>query len=496
MFRAEPNRWREVTLLAGAKSARGTPFAAWLLAEELCPKETSEDDGPDAWGALLAAQVLIENHCLSVVALRNREKVERIRRSLALIVTKGMLPPVDRAQAGDALAEIGDPRDLDELVSVPGGSFSMGSPKNDDLALTNEHPQHPVPAGPFKIGKYPVTVARWRQFTEARKYQGDPDALKGLANQPVVHVSWHDALEFCGWLTERWRDERKIGETDIVRLPTEAEWEKAARGTARFAWPWGNEFDAGKANTSGTGIGRVCAAGCFPTGASPYGAMDMAGNVWEWCQSKYRPYKYAADDGREDLSGEDSRVLRGGAFYFDERLARCAYRLDFRPDGRDDYLGFRVVVVPPDSGREFGLSRRLDALCFLREYGKRCLQSVCQIRGLRLRPPDDPFPAIQQRVEIAPEWLRFGWIAPLNPLFLPARTAMIVAISVGSPLIRAGLQATDPRLDPAFSAWEVFLAGMPRQPAHMLRICLRSAQAARRDLDTAARVFLRPPPAS
>jgi len=157
-------------------------------------------------------------------------------------------------------------------------------------------------------------VAEWRQFVEVTKYEGDRIALHRLANHPVNQVSWNDAQEYCKWLTEEWRKKGKIGAKQIVRLPTEAEWEKAARGTDKRIYPWKGEFDPKPANTAETGIGRICAVGSFPDGASPYGVLDMAGNVWEWCNSKWKDYPYKPDDGRESAGSEDTRVVRGGSF--------------------------------------------------------------------------------------------------------------------------------------------------------------------------------------
>lgn len=184
----------------------------------------------------------------------------------------------------------------------------------------------------------------------------------------MVGVTWYEAVAYCNWLTERlreagsrlrvWRDGRleplNLKPASLIaRLPTEAEWEKAARGADGRRWPWGNEWHAGRANTKEAGIGETCAVGCFPAGAGPHGLLDAAGNVWEWTISKwgrtsvYRPdygYPYRPDDGRESPDGPDLRVVRGGSWLVNQRDARCAFRDWLVPGSFDDDLGLRVVV--------------------------------------------------------------------------------------------------------------------------------------------------------
>ena len=139
-------------------------------------------------------------------------------------------------------------------------------------------------------------------------------------------------------------------------MPSEAEWEKAARGLDGRIYPWGNEFDPARANIYETGIGGTTAVGSFPGGASPYGVLDMIGNVWEWTRSSWGRafqtpdycYPYTPDDGREDLqaSREIHRVLRGGSFYENRRFARAAFRMSSDPGLWRATIGFRVVLSP------------------------------------------------------------------------------------------------------------------------------------------------------
>ena len=215
------------------------------------------------------------------------------------------------------------------------------------FSIVSNKPQHQVDLSAYRISKYPVTVGQWKRFVAATNYSGEARALNDPDNCPVRYMSWHDAVAYCQWLTSAWRSSGKIGVSDVVRLPTEAEWEKAARGIDRREYPWGKEFEADRANTSELGVGTTSPVGCFPRGASPYGCLDMAGNVWEWVQSKDEKYPYRADDGREDLSDQNAaRVVRGGSWYFYQVFARCASRSVSHPASRLDYSGFRYVLSP------------------------------------------------------------------------------------------------------------------------------------------------------
>jgi len=242
-----------------------------------------------------------------------------------------------------------------QLVRVPEGEFLMGSTPEQVDALgrydpqlkewaENEKLQHRVPLPAYEIGRYPVTNVEYRAFVRdtnhspPRHWEGDayPD---GLGDHPVVLVTWHDAGAYCAWLRE------KTGRP--YRLPTEAHWEKAARGTEGQVYPWGDDFKATKCNSAEGGVGGTTPVGQYsPQGDSPYGAADMAGNVWEWTSTLYRPYPYDAEDGREEQGEGGPRVLRGGAFYDNQRSVRCAYRYGYLPDFRRDFIGFRVVVFP------------------------------------------------------------------------------------------------------------------------------------------------------
>jgi len=237
------------------------------------------------------------------------------------------------------------------LVKIPAGKFLMGSKPENKLASDDEQPQHTVEIPyDYLISRTPITNAQFRLFVEATSR--DLTSLKDLLsdiynNHPVVQVSWDDAQAYCVWLTEKMRQSEDLAENQVVRLPTEAEWEKAARGEYGNEWPWGNEWDKGKCNSSESNIGKTTSVGQYsPAGDSPYGVADMAGNVLEWCGSLYKPYPYRGDDGREDLKAGGARVVRGGSYFNDRLICRAALRYRPVPADFDDYVGFRVVVGP------------------------------------------------------------------------------------------------------------------------------------------------------
>jgi len=236
------------------------------------------------------------------------------------------------------------------MVWIPPGPFLIGSDKGKDpQALDDELPQHEVTLPGYWIGRYPVTVAQFRAFVEASGHRpGDPGSLKGPGDHPVVNVTWYDALAYCRWLSE------KAGIP--VALPSEAEWEKAARGTDGRIYPWGDEPpDEGRCSFENHVRGTTPVGRYSPQGDSPYGCADMAGNVWEWTRSLWgedlrKPdfkYPYDPEDGRENLeTGRDvRRVLRGGAFLDEDRRVRCAARLRLDPNRRYGDFGFRVVAA-------------------------------------------------------------------------------------------------------------------------------------------------------
>jgi formylglycine-generating enzyme required for sulfatase activity len=392
LARSEPNRWRETALLAGAKAARGAAdFALWSLVDALSPEHDNGQGDARYWGAQIAGQAVVEIADLEKFSASIESKKACLRTRLLDIMEGNRLPAVERAQAGFSLAALGDPRfdgnmflphePLLGFVHIPKGKFIMGSDSNtDEQAYDDEPPQHKLNI-PYEyyLARYPTTVAQYKLFIEQSGYKtNDEDSLKGISNgisnHPVVYVTWYDTLEYCKWLDQKLKglSAQKINEVEAgdqlafwkgladgrlhVTLPSDAEWEKAARGVDGRIYPWAGEFDPDKANMGETGIGSTSAVGCFPAGASPYGIMDMSGNVYEWNRSLwgkdlYNPefkYPYKSEKKREDLNApiETLRILRGGSFYDVSGDVRCAYRYWFNPDLRYSLIGFRVVVSP------------------------------------------------------------------------------------------------------------------------------------------------------
>ena len=195
---------------------------------------------------------------------------------------------------------------------------------------------------PFWVGRYEVTFAEWDACVAAGGCGTRPDdAAWGRDNRPVINVSWNDAKEYVGWLSQ------ETGET--YRLLSEAEWEYAARAGSTTAFWWGKGVGRGNANCNGCGSKwdgkRTASVGSFK--ANDFGLYDTAGNVWEWVEDCWHDsYGDAPTDGTAWVSGDRRRVLRGGSWVDAPRLIRSANRVGYSPDGRDRLNGFRVARVP------------------------------------------------------------------------------------------------------------------------------------------------------
>lgn len=258
-----------------------------------------------------------------------------------------------------------------DWVYIPAGDFLMGSnPLIDQDAFANEQPQHRIHLPEYHIARTPVTIEQFTAFVNATSYQttaekqgflwiydgadwkqvqganwrrptGQEESLKARDLHPVVGVSWHDSIAFCHWAH--------------VRLPSEAEWEKAARGNDGRIYPWGNHPPTSEVCNFGGHVGDTTPVFAYPQGASPYGVLDMGGNVREWLNTQwglygdlpFYHYPYKSSDGREAETAPDDfcRCMREGYFFSRPRGVRSAYRHANQPYHADNISGFRVTDV-------------------------------------------------------------------------------------------------------------------------------------------------------
>jgi serine/threonine-protein kinase len=227
----------------------------------------------------------------------------------------------------------------------------MGSARGRD----NEQPVHVVTLPGFHIARYLVTNAQYAHYVTATdasppQHWRNGKIPEGREKHPVVYVSWREAVDFCDWLSEIMAEQ---GQSGRVQLPSEAEWEYAARGIEGRTYPWGNNApDKGYCNFDNA-VSDTTPVGAYPKGATPDGVHDLAGNVWEWTRSKWENYPYPRDekgrDKREERSGDNRRTLRGCSFRYSAWFTRSACRGNAHPGGRHPRIGFRVVVSPAPS---------------------------------------------------------------------------------------------------------------------------------------------------
>ncbi|MGB0386368.1 MAG: SUMF1/EgtB/PvdO family nonheme iron enzyme [Ardenticatenaceae bacterium] len=388
------------------------------LAYKLCPAKPPNDQAAwrgVLWSALMA--VLVGGEKIKRYAKEpdgDPKYVERLLKRLVELMEDNHLPPIERAEAGRVLAQLGDPRrkvltvEQMQFCHVPAGPFWMGAPDDAEHARNNERPLHQVNIPyDYWISRHPITNAQFEQFVKARGYKKQTffreaklhgvwkdGKVKGwndsewrsrpydygspfnLPNHPVVGVTFYEARAFARWLGEQWGCR--------VELPTEVEWEKAARGGEMIPenplictasqlndpaflaslpapalkpnplpqrhFPWGNQADPTRANYDDTGIGSTNAVGCFSQGESPYGCQEMSGNVWEWVQSLDKAYPYDPEYQRETLhlrSDHVSIIIRSSNFSADKIRASFFFRYWHHPNIRYFSGGFRVFRPYP-----------------------------------------------------------------------------------------------------------------------------------------------------
>ena len=360
-------------------------------------------------------------------AQKNRKSL--IARLETLMVNLN-LSPAQRRPLGLALSALSDPRFIkpiwerdfeSEFPLIPAGEFRMGTSADDEKLLAeqngstyaDEKPDHRVYVSAYRLAKFPVTNADFRRFVNDNGYDPNKswwqdEALQWIErklklpdyawvkervakpytqpayfdhpkwnadNLPVVGVTWFEAQAYCRWLTVRLRERKLIGPDYEIRLPTEAEWEKAARsaplsptkhpeqsgdasrrvveGTGgEGLWPWGDTWDKDRCNNSDeTGFGATTPVGLYPNGVNAYGIHDLIGNVWEWCADSWddETYKKRGDVLTTDpliLNSSGERVLRGGSWYYYRHDCRAAYRARLDAWNFDGDGGFRLVLSP------------------------------------------------------------------------------------------------------------------------------------------------------
>jgi formylglycine-generating enzyme required for sulfatase activity len=244
------------------------------------------------------------------------------------------------------------------FVEIPEGSFLMGSnPARDPLAFDNERwpgtaGQATVDLQAFYIGRYEVTVAQFGAFVNGTGHRVDAQTLRTPANHPVSMITWPDALAYARWLESALKQsprtpprlQQLLRDGWHVGLPSEAQWEKAARGADGRVYPWGDQPRRDRANFGGA---APVAVGSIPCPECAFGLSDMSGNVWEWTRSPYQPYPFDPADDRQHLEADALWVMRGGSFADAERNVRAAIRGGADPGARRPFIGFRVVLSPP-----------------------------------------------------------------------------------------------------------------------------------------------------
>ncbi len=338
----EPQGWEETAiLLAGLYSDDCTPVLKWLCEAnpELTWRCINESGAHTPQSTIESFRPVWLPRMTDI----KRDSEPQARAAIGRAV--GHLKLDDRK--GTGLTADGLP-DFD-WIPLPGGTFELGG----DTDAYQPLDALKVKIEAFALARYPVTYAQYAAFVSSNGYHNkaywtdagwawkkeatEPALWNNtrwhIANHPVVGVTWYEAVAFCRWASVQLGYE--------IRLPTELEWERAARGDKKRLFAYGNEFDATKANVQETGIRQTSAVGMFPQGATPEGLYDLTGNVWEWTLTDFE------DINNNHIEGNRRRVLRGGAWYYFGQFSRAASRFDWFPFYRGSYRGFRVLCVPP-----------------------------------------------------------------------------------------------------------------------------------------------------
>ncbi len=345
---ANDPRWRETLLLAVHELGTGprVDTAHEFITTLLESFSSAESRGPH--DLLLAAECLLE---LGAASEHARSLHAHIQEDLMTLMQSGDQPPSERVRAGLLLGKLGDPRFrqmLPPLIRVPGGLCMFGTREGYE----DEGPPQVVTVRSFAIGMYPVTNGEYGRFLAEISEHPRPrywyDPRYNNPSQPVVGVTWNDAVAYCQWLTSKLHRAGLLPRSLVARLPSETEWEKAASWDewrrVKYRYPWGDEWLPNRANTAeARGTWTTAPVGCFPLGVSPYEVHDMIGNVWEWMATEYASYSGALAPFTE----HGSYTLRGSSCASLPTHARCTYRSRLPPSYWRYHLGFRIVLGQP-----------------------------------------------------------------------------------------------------------------------------------------------------
>jgi formylglycine-generating enzyme required for sulfatase activity len=325
-------RWREVVLLYAGHLSQHEPEQLEPLFSAILDRQGTELGQRSQCAATLGAMIIE----LSSMGFQPRD--QRYRELLETVMTVfepgSELPLKVRIQVAEAIGRMGDPR-LHEhnWIRVPAGKLVFG--EGDD--------SREAELDAYEIGRYPVTVEEFGKFiADGGSRPTNWNRQRLYPNRPVVQVTWYDAVAYCEWAR--------------VRLPTEVEWERAARGPAGRTYPWGEEEpDPSRANFVNVGIGSHTPVGLFPLGATPDGICDLAGNTWEWVSDWHDEYPKTPRRDSRALENGKFKIIRGGSCYFDSWYLRGAVRGRFVPEFRNCFIGFRVArngrpELPPPRG--------------------------------------------------------------------------------------------------------------------------------------------------
>lgn len=335
---ASDRQWQEVIKDGAAYQSSRDPERAIKIIRCILENENM----PVQERLLIVSEIL----CESDMSALDANIIMEVRNGIVSLLTREDIDIKTRCHLGLLLGHIGDPRSLDQMVFVPTGVYTWGT--------------EAVHVNAFYINKFPVINSQYKKFIDEEGYSRREfwseegwkwketnnirypfywrDSRYNAPNQPVVGVSWYEAVAYANWKG--------------LRLPTEIEWEAAARGPKGLLWPWGNTFAEDACNYNGTGISRCTPVGLFPKNRSPFGVWDLSGNIWEWTMSTYM----GAQQVVHSAAQHGPKILKGGSWFSNPERTRTISRRWLHPGARQFNFGFRLVKSYID--KEKRLTRR------------------------------------------------------------------------------------------------------------------------------------------